>query len=202
MDDPSRELVDAARSGSAPAVDELLERHLPGLRAFIRLRAGPVVRDRESVSDLAQSVCREVLQHIDRFQFGGEAGFKHWLYATALRRIQNRHAYWKAQRRDVGREVRHDPGGTDDSLAGLALAYRSVSSPSNKAMAREELARIEAAFDALSEDDRELITLARLVGLSGAELASAVGKTEGATRVALHRALARLAARLDTGTSS
>ncbi|MFT7463551.1 MAG: RNA polymerase sigma-70 factor (ECF subfamily) [Pseudohongiellaceae bacterium] len=182
----------AAQSGELPAVAELLVRHLPGLRAYIRLRAGALVRQRESASDLAQSVCREVLQNIDRFQYGGEAGFKHWLYATALRRIQKRQAYWKTLKRDVAREQ----AGADISVS---AAYGRVSSPSQKVVGREDLERIERAFDELSEGEREIITLARLVGLSHDEIAEALGKSVGATRVQLHRALARLAIILDVG---
>jgi RNA polymerase sigma-70 factor (ECF subfamily) len=194
MDDSSRVLVTQAQSGSLPAVEELLERHLPGLRAYIRLRAGPAVRARESASDLAQSVCREVLEHLDRFQYGGEAGFKHWLYATALRLIQNRHKHWNREKRDVGREVPMAGGG---SASELQLAYHSVSSPSQKVMGQEQLDHIEAAFDELSEPDREIITLARIVGLSHKEIAEAQGKSEGACRVSLNRALTRLATHLD-----
>ena len=157
----SAQWLDAARSGDQLAVDRLLERHLPGLRAFVRLRAGPLVRARESVSDLVQSVCLEVLQHADRFQFGGEEGFKHWLYTTALRRILNRHDYWTTQRRDVHRERPLQAVRDDGSAASLAVCYRSFSSPSQKAMGREQLQRMEEAFDKLVEADRE--KLARLV---------------------------------------
>jgi RNA polymerase sigma-70 factor (ECF subfamily) len=195
--DDDRRLVEQAGEGQPAAVDELLARHLPGLRAYIRLRAGPAVRARESASDLAQSVCREVLENLHRFRYGGEVGFRHWLYATALRRIQKRHAFWHAQKRDVAREVPQPLSASAPDAAGLLACYRSFSTPSGKLMAREEIDRIEAAFDRLTEDQREVITLARLVGLGHAEIARRLGRSEGATRVLLHRALARLASLLD-----
>ena len=37
-----------------------------------------------------------------------------------------------------------------------------------------------------------MISLAKIVGLSHAEIATEIGKTEAASRVLLHRALARL----------
>ncbi|MCK6445899.1 MAG: RNA polymerase sigma factor [Planctomycetes bacterium] len=189
-DDTSR-LIESAQRGDELALETLLGRYLPGLRAFVRLRAGPTVRAHESASDIAQSACREVLQNLASFKYGGEAGFKHWLYATALRKLQKRDEHWRAQKREAARVVAND-----DALLEL---YRNVSSPSRRAMAKEELERIERAFDELGEEEREVITLARIVGLPHKEIAEALGKTEGATRVLLHRALAKLAEKLDLG---
>ncbi|TAH37176.1 MAG: sigma-70 family RNA polymerase sigma factor [Planctomycetota bacterium] len=59
--------------------------------------------------------------------------------------------------------------------------------------AREELERAEAAFDKLAEDEREVILLANVVGLSRAEIAAQLGKSEGAVRTMLSRALSHLA---------
>ncbi len=190
MSDEVEKLVEDAARGNDVAVDELLGRYLPGLRAFVRLRAGPAVRAHESASDIAQSVCREVLQNISTFKYGGEAGFKHWLYATALRKLQKRDEHWRAQKREAGRVV--------EGETALLATYRNFSSPSRRAIAKEELERIERAFDGLTDDEREVITLARVIGLPHKEIAEAMGKTEGATRVLLHRALARLAEMLDT----
>lgn len=193
---PPTTLLESASRGDHLAVSELMQRYLPGLKAFIRLRSGPLIRARESTEDLAQSVCREVLQNIDRFQYGSEAGFKHWLYTTAMRRIQNKHEYWKADKRDAARDVPLEGGASQSDNARLLQCYASLSTPSQNAVAREELSRIEAAFDKLSEDDREIITLSRLVGLSHAQIAEQTGRTEGAARTQLHRALIRLAEHL------
>jgi len=195
MEQDTASLVTEASRGSAPAVEALLERYLPGVRAYVRLRAGPTVRHRDSVSDIVQSACREILANVDRFQYGGEAGFKAWLYTTALRRIQKRHDYHRAQKRDVAREVAAGPA---DTLAPDLLAhYRTLTTPSAHAVAREETERIERAFDRLTEEQREVVIQSRLVGLGHKEIARALGKSEGATRVLLHRALVRLAEVLD-----
>jgi RNA polymerase sigma-70 factor (ECF subfamily) len=183
MEAGSRELVKQASRGDRPAIDELLRRHLPGLRAFIRLRAGPVIRKRESESDLAQSVCRELLEHLDRFQYDDERGFKRWLYTTALRKILNRYEYYAACKRNF---LREDP-------QSLSEHYRTLSTPSQHAMKQEEIERVERAFDELGEEQREVVTLAHLVGLSRAEIARQLGKSEGAVRTMLSRALAQLA---------
>jgi len=187
---PTAALVEHASRGDQPAVDELLERHLGGLRAYVRLHLGPALRARESASDIVQSVCREVLEHVGRFRYGGEAGFKHWLYATALRRILDKEDFHTAQRRDVRREVRAED-------AASILAAWSLPSPSRLAEAREELLRLERGFDGLSEAQRDVIVLSRLVGWSHQEIAERLGLSEGAVRVALHRALARLSRLLE-----
>ena len=66
-----RETVDAARSGDRAAFDTLFARNMGALRAFVRARVGGVVAQRESVDDLVQSVCREVLQGHGRLRVPG-----------------------------------------------------------------------------------------------------------------------------------
>ncbi|HVS19206.1 MAG TPA: sigma-70 family RNA polymerase sigma factor [Planctomycetota bacterium] len=182
MDEPSSE----------EGLEALIERHLPGLRAYVRLRMGPELRARESASDLVQSTCREVLQHAGRFRHGGETGFRHWLYTTAQRKVANRVEYYRAGKRDAAMEVA--PGG-EESLAAL---YQTISTPSRGLMTRERIQEIEQAFDGLSEPHREVILLARIVGLGHAQVARTMGRSEQATRSLLHRALAELADRLES----
>lgn len=194
--DEIQALTERAGEGDREALDALLECYLPELRAFVRLRAGPMIRARESESDLVQSVCREVLDHADRFRHPSEMAFKRWLYTTALRKIIGRRDFYLAEKRDVMREVR--PEESSRRAEGLLACYQSFSSPSRRVMLQEEVERIEAAFETLSEEQREVITLAHIVGLTRAEIAEQLGKSEGAVRMILHRALARVARELGT----
>ncbi|MEO0651903.1 MAG: sigma-70 family RNA polymerase sigma factor [Planctomycetota bacterium] len=171
-----------------PAV--LLERNLPALRAFVRLRLAPTLRARESVDDVVQSTCREVLESVDGFRGGGEAGFRRWLYTLAQRKLADRWAYHTAQRRDPARE---EAG--DDALIGC---YARMAGPRTQLASVDEVLRLEQAFDALREEDRELITLVRVLGMSASDAGECLGKTPGAIRTGLHRALARLAEQLDS----
>ena len=102
-------LVQEAQRGDSAALDELLQRHIPALRAFIRLRCGKQIRDKESCSDLVQSVCREVLGELGRFEYRGEASFRNWLFGWATHKIQNRARYYRAEKRDAAREVQSAP---------------------------------------------------------------------------------------------
>ena len=193
MTDRVRELVECASRGDDLAVDALLQHHLPGLNGFVRLRMGPTLRGKESISDLVQSTCREVLQNLERFQYDGERGFKRWLYKTAQRKIANRVEYYRAQKREAGREVAPAPLEGRSEEDWLLEGYASFCSPSCEVAAQEEVARIEAAFEALPEVYREVILLSRLLGLTRKEIAEEMGRTEGSVRMLLMRALAALA---------
>jgi RNA polymerase sigma-70 factor (subfamily 1) len=186
-------LAQAAARGDSDAVEKLLQIHLPALNAFVRLRAGEMLRAHESSSDLVQSVCREVLANIEHFKHPGEGAFKGWLYTTALRKICNRVEYYRAEKRDPRREV--DAEALDP--AHLLATYRSFSSPSHRASVKEEVARIENAFAQMPDEYREVITLAHVAGLSRGEIAVQMQRSEEAVRQLLHRALVRTAELLE-----
>lgn len=185
-DDSSLPLVERATAGDKPALDELFARHLPGLRAWVVLRAGDIVLDRESASDIVQSACREVLEHMDRFRWGGEAGFRHWLYETTLRKIRRRYAHWHAERRDVAklRELESQE---------LIEAYRTIATPSADVDAYEALASVERAYRALPDEQQEVVAMSRIAGLTNAEIAERTGADESTVRTRLHRGLAAIA---------
>lgn len=155
-------------------------RHLPRLRAFIRLRCGPAIRARESASDLAQSVCREVIEDLDRFDYQGEPAFLGWLFAKALSKVRDRNRYHRAQKRDHGREV------------SIADQYATIVTPSRVAGGHEEVQRMEGAFDELPEEYREVIVLRKLADLSYEEVGARLGKSAAAARALCDRAMKRL----------
>jgi RNA polymerase sigma factor (sigma-70 family) len=190
-DDASRALLERASRGDSAAIDQLLEQHLPGLRAYVRLKAGRELLARESSSDLVQSVCRDVLENAARFRYDGEGAFRKWLFTTALRKIADRYEHFGRQKRDAARE--QSTGGDD----ALLEACRGFYTPSQQAAAREDLERLEQCFRALDEQKREVILLSRMVGLSHAQIAVEMGKSEVAVRKLLSRALGELAERMD-----
>lgn len=196
----SKNLVDRATRGDQPALAELLQKHLPGLRAYLRLEAGQLVRAKESCSDLVQSVCREVLADVGSFEYRGEAAFRHWLYTAALRKVMDRNRYWNQDKRDAAREASLDGECRDsDDASRMLEQYGGFYTPSHDASMKEQLARLERAFDTLPAEYRQVVTLARIVGLPHREIAAQLGKTEVATRHLLARAMARLSTILDDG---
>jgi RNA polymerase sigma factor (sigma-70 family) len=189
-EDPTKELVDHASRGDGNAIEDLTVRYLDDVRAYLAHHAGQLVRAKESISDLAQSVCREVLERIreERVQYQGEAAFKAWLLQAALHKLQNRHRYYAAGRREAAREANLSDG---DQAADAFL--RTLRSPSGEAILREELDRGRQAFAALPDPYREIIILIKVHQLSHRDAASKLGITEAHSRVLLSRALARLA---------
>ena len=195
-DTPDLRPDDERPGAGIPDMAELFARHLPDLAAYVRRRSDPLVAAKEAVDDLVQSVCREVVEHEDRFRHDSEEGFRRWLFRTAERKIIDRYRYYTAGRRDSSREQRPHPDGPHDPAALGRLAGLSVT-PSMDAVAREELGRIERAFGALPETYRLVIVLSRFERLSHAEIADRLGRSEGAVRNLLYRGLAALAAALD-----
>lgn len=177
-------------------MEDQLGRMLPGLRAFIRLRTGPEIRAQESCSDLVQSVCRELIEEWSVLDFPNDAALRSWLFTTALHKVRNRARHLHQQRRDVDREVRGTLG------AELAAGYADLGTPSAAAMTAEQIEQLEAAFDRLPEDYREVITLARLAGLPLAEVGERMGgRSQGAITMLLGRALATLGRELGAAAS-
>jgi len=188
MSDESKDLVQRASHGDGVAVDELLERHLPGLRKYVREKISPTLLAQESASDVVQSVCREVLAGFDRFEYQGEAAFRNWLYQAALRKLIDHLRFHRAQKRDVR------PISTSSlSAADFVLLASSIQSPSKDAILHEEIEALERGFAKLTESDRAIIRMVFIEGLTHAQVAAKLGCTEVNSRKQLSRALARYA---------
>lgn len=181
------DLYSNAQAGDAAALHQLIERYLPQLHAFVRLRLAPGLRARESSMDVVQSICGELLAHGSRFEFRGEERFRAWLFTAALNKIREKVRFHRYGKRDVAREEqRNDP----DVLAAGYLT------PSRNAIGKETAAALEASLDALSEQHREVITMARVVKLPHSVIAEILGRSEGAARQLLARALVQLSQEL------
>jgi RNA polymerase sigma-70 factor (ECF subfamily) len=186
--DRTASLIDAAGRGEVAALDELVAAAAPRLHAYLRLQMGAVLRAREGSMDLVQSVCREVLSDLRQgFEYRGEAPFHAWLFKVALNKVRDRCRHHAALRRDARRAEALDEA--------TVAAYASLLTPSRVAIGREEVARLEEAFDGLPEDYREVITMARILRMPHEEIAARLGRSNGATRMLLGRALALLGER-------
>ncbi len=177
------ETIHGASRGDRAALEELLSRYLPELRAFVRLHMGPLAQLEQS-GDVVQSVCRVVLEDLGAFDYRGEAAFRSWLFRACANRIRDHQRHHLRDRRDARRAV---------ALSDSVVEHVDrMQTPSGDLMRREDLCRLEAALDRLPDDYRRAITLHHFLGLSHKEIAEELGRGEGASRMLLHRALARL----------
>jgi RNA polymerase sigma-70 factor (ECF subfamily) len=183
-DDESR-LYDRATEGDQDALDQLLQRYLPQLHAFVHARLGAALRARESSLDVVQSVCRELLSARAQFDFQGEDRFRGWLFTAALNKVRERHRRLHTDKRDVAREV-------DAEAATSFAAVAHLLTPSQDAIGGEMAAALRASLASLSEEHREVITLARLVELPHRVIAEIMSRSEAATRQLLARAMVQL----------
>jgi RNA polymerase sigma-70 factor, ECF subfamily len=102
-----------------------------------------------------------------------------WLYAIAARVLAN-------QRRSLRRLS--------------ALRSRLLAQPPAEAPERVELAEVLVALRELRPEEQEVLRLAVWEGLTNAELAVALGCSENAASIRLHRARKRLGEQLEKGT--
>lgn len=181
--------VQAAASGDGHAYDALFAHNMPALVAFLRGKVGGELAGRESVRDMAQSVCREVLRDLGGLHFAGEEQFRAYLFLQASRKVIDRHRYHKQEMRDAARV---EPLPTDAEEAQVLGAYGTLT-PSRAACAREELSRVEQALQLLPDAQRDALLLSRIAGLGYEEIARQKGISAAAVRGLVARGLARLA---------
>lgn len=179
------------------AFESLFAKCLPRVRAFVRLRRGPLVRAREETLDLVQSACADLLRDAKTQPLPtAEPQFLQWLFRACERKIIEHIRKLRAQKRDIARELPIAAGSHASSSPDIDEAYASITGTSALVQGRETARRLESAFTELPPVQREVVLLSRLGGLSHAEIAQRIGKSELAVRTILSRALTRVAARL------
>jgi RNA polymerase sigma-70 factor, ECF subfamily len=187
-------LLSQAKSGSGPALSRLLERHRGALEVQARLQVGRRLRAKLDFEDLMQELSLEAHRDIAQFRGRSEGEFVCWLrkvFATILSNQVRR--YLGTRRRDLRRERRIATGRDDTSRA--VIDRRLVapqSSPSQQASRRERAELLAEALQTLPPAYREVIVLRNLEGLSFADVADRMGRTEDSVKNIWLRALSRL----------
>lgn len=162
-------LVERWVSGDADAMAELYRRHSPALHAYA-LRIGGVADAADVVQDTMIHASARIGQLRD------PASLRPWLFAIARSQIYSR-MRGRARCRsadDIG------------MIADLAL------DPADHAVQADQQRMLWDAADGLAARDRRLFELCVRDGLTGAELAAAIGVHVGHLYVMIHRMRARL----------
>lgn len=189
-DDSFDPLIARLEANEEGALDALVAKCLPRLHAYVRLHMSGPLRAREASLDVVQSICREVLEARESFVYQGEGQLISWLLTTAMNKMRERARFVGRQRRAIDRETPQDQ--VDPEV------YASLMTPSRAAVQHEEIEQLEGAIDKLPVDYREVLVLARIVGLPQKEIAARMDRTEASVRNLLGRAMVKLAALLET----
>lgn len=165
-------LLAAAQEGSGWACEVLVRDVGPTLVGFFRARG---VADPDG---LAGDVFVDLARRIDEFE-GDESGFRSWVFVIAYRRMVD--------------ECRRQDRRPDETPSGLTPGSGGVSpSAENVAMESFGVSKVGRMLGVLTDDQRDVISLRVVVGLSLEETARVVGKPMGAVKALQRRGIAAL----------
>lgn len=175
-------LVREACAGSRVALDALYERHRGRLLAFAASRMTPTLSRFVSPEDIVQEAHLESARKIDSFHPGHAGAFYRWLVGIAAYKIAEANRQRQAKKRALG-PLDEEPAAPDTS-------------PSGRVARNERHERLREALATLPDAQAEAVRLRYLEGLSLAETAARLDRTEGAVKALVTRGLGALAARL------
>lgn len=164
----------AARDEAACA--ELVSEHQ---RMVVQL-ATNLLGDRDEALDLSQEVFLRVFRTIQRFR--GQSSLRTWIYRIAVNQARNRHRFWRRRHRNdqVSLDAHIALHGEFPSVLGLR--------PDRLFEQKELGARLQEALDRLPFDQRTVIVLREIDGLSYDDIAYSLGVAIGTVKSRLTRA--------------
>ena len=176
------ELLARARAGDAAALDEVFARAIPLLKRWASGRLPRWTRDMIDTDDLVQETVVNTLKHIDVFEYRADSALQAYLRQAVMNRIRN----------EIRRAMRHPaPSALDSAAQDAGL------SPLEELIGKQAVEAYDDAMTALEPDEREAIIGRIELGLSYAELATAMGRPSAdAARMAVARAMLKLAKQL------
>ena len=177
--DDDGDLVTRVARGDMGAMETLARRHQAAVFRYVR---GLVATD-AAAEDAMQEAFLDALRGAHTFR--GDARVRTWLLTLA------RHAAYRHRRPRAGEPRQFE------SLAVLGeRAGWGADDPERVTQRFESAQALARALDQLDSDDREVIVVRELEGLTGPESADLLGISVGALKSRLHRARLRLAAAL------
>jgi RNA polymerase sigma-70 factor, ECF subfamily len=168
-------MVRDARAGDTHALGRLYDTYRDRVARFATGRLG----DAEKAEDVTSETFEAVLRNLGSYRAGTD--FEAWLFTIAHRRVAD-HFRRRSRRREVVLDEAALPGPLPPAVGG----------PEEAVLAAERRAEVAGAFRRLRADQQEVLALRVLGGLSAVQVGEVLGKSEGAVRVAQHRALRSL----------
>lgn len=178
LEEGEARLLAACRRGDQEAFEGLVLKYQHQIFSV----AFRILHDQAEAEDVAQEVFLKAFRALAGFR--GESKLSTWLYTITSRLCLNR---LKARRKDLSRRLRDDP----------VTAENGPPSPDRALEERELRALLERELQGLSEEQRIVLALRDIQGLSYEEIAIALGVELGTVRSRLHRARMALKERVE-----
>lgn len=182
--DLDRELTavaDRLREGDdRSAVGDLYALMASPLRAYLHAQ----VSDPHAADDLLEQTFLEVMPSLGKFRGDGRA-LRVYLLKAARHNVYD----WRR------RQGRREPHPID--IEHLNDVPDPLPGPAEQATTWDEFGQVAEALHRLTDDQREVVTLRLVSGLSVAETARLLDKTDGAVKALLHRAVRALREHLE-----
>jgi RNA polymerase sigma-70 factor (ECF subfamily) len=176
-------LLERARNGDSRALGRLCERVLPAVRQWARGQVPREARGMLDTDDLVQDTLLRTMDHVSRLETERQRGLYMYLRQALRNRI-----------RDELRKVQRRPG---PALPVPSAVPEPAPGPLERLIGRQKLERYEAALGRLDPDEQAMVVARIEFGLGWREIADVSGKSsEDAARMAVGRALARIASEL------
>lgn len=169
-----RELVDAARQGDQAAVAALYDHYLPRVFRFVMNR----LESREDAEDVTAEVFIRVVDNLPRFAWRENVPFGAWVFRIARNEVVSH--VRRRQSRPRTRPI-------DDAMP-IAEARDDLEAVETASTLRQ----VRDAASHLSPAQRDVIELRFGAGLTVAETARVLKKSENNVKVLQHKAIANL----------
>jgi RNA polymerase sigma-70 factor, ECF subfamily len=167
-----RALVDRAQQGDREALEELYLLHFDRIYSYLHMSVG----NRHDAEDLTTQTFLKMLESIKRFRWRS-APFSAWLFRIAHNLAMD---HFRASRRWQPEEEVPEPADEAEPSA-EAAALQSIG--------RQSMLEL---IEGLSHEQQQVLTLKFVFNFPNAEVATILGKTEGAIKSLQHRALVSL----------
>jgi RNA polymerase sigma-70 factor (ECF subfamily) len=164
-------VIAQAQTGDPGAFGDLYAKYAGLILRYLYVR----VRDQEGAQDLTQEVFVRVIKGIGGFEYRGEKSFLGWLYTIA-----------------------------NNVLIGQARRKRAISTPLDESLELVDphgqdavhsifdRVALQQAMSQLTADQQQVLTLKFFADMTNNEIATLIGRSEGAVKALQHRALQSL----------
>jgi RNA polymerase sigma-70 factor (ECF subfamily) len=166
--------VERARAGDPEAAGWLYERYVERIHRYVYLKVG----DSTEAEDITEQVFLKMLEAIDSFRWQGSS-FASWLFRIAHNQVID-----QARKRSRHPQVSLEPAGT--------LIPSEADDPYRLAEQSDFRRHLESCMTELTDLQAQVIQLKFWGGLSNAEVALIMDRTEGAIKALQFSALQNL----------